>query len=70
MMEYCGQQIPPSLIADMKNLRTYLNEDHKSLEVLISTEEIKALTTRLDRIIEDPIMPILDPNVSIPWPLV
>ena len=70
MMEYCGQQIPPTLIADMKNLRTYLNEDDKSLGSLISTEEITALTTRLDRIIENPIMPILDPNVSIPWPLV
>jgi hypothetical protein len=70
MMEYCGQEIPPTLIADMKNLKTHLNEDYKSLELLISAEEIKALATRLDRIIENPIMPILDPNVTIPWPLV
>jgi len=47
-----------------------LNEDDKSLGLLISTEEITALITRLDQIIENPIMPILDPNVSIPWPLV
>ena len=70
MMEYCGQEIPPTLIADMKNLKAYLNEDYKSLGLLISVEEIKALARRLDRIIENPIMPILDPNVNIPWPLV
>ena len=54
----------------MKNLSNTFTQKSEILETLINPEEIQALRYRLAEIIETPIMPILDPNVNIPWPLV
>jgi len=70
MLEYCGREIPEYLVNDMKNLSNTFTEKSEILETLINPEEIQALQYRLAEIIETPIMPILDPNVNIPWPLV
>lgn len=70
MLEYCGQEIPEHLVTDMKNLLNTFTEKSKVFETLIQPEEIRALQYRLVEIIETPVMPTLDPNVNIPWPLV
>lgn len=70
MLEYCGQEIPKSLISDIRNLANCLYKKGEFLKTLISSEEMEALEIRLAKIIETPVMPILDPNVNIPWPLV
>ena len=70
MLEYCGREIPEDLVNDMKNLSNTFTQKSEILETLINPEEIQALRYRLAEIIETPIMPILDPNVNIPWPLV
>ena len=70
MLEYCGREIPEHLVTDMKNLSNSFTQKSKTLETLINPEEIEALQNRLAQIVETPIMPILDPNVNIPWPLV
>ena len=70
MLEYCGREIPEDLVNDMKNLSNTFTQKSEILEPLINPEEIQALQYRLAEIIETPIMPILDPNVNIPWPLV
>lgn len=70
MLEYCGKEIPKVFIQDLKTLADTLNEKNELLSSYLNNEEIKALALRLDQIITDPIMPILDPNVNIPWPLI
>ena len=70
MLEYCGREIPEHLVTDMKNLSNSFTQKSKTLETLINPEEMEALQNRLSQIVETPIMPILDPNVNIPWPLV
>ncbi|HCE77167.1 MAG TPA: hypothetical protein DEP04_11120 [Dehalococcoidia bacterium] len=70
MLEYCGREIPKQLVTDMKNLSDSFTQKSQILETLINQEEIQALQNRLAQIIETPMMPILDPNVNIPWPLV
>tara|TARA_Y100000758_G_scaffold158589_1_gene112571 strand:+ start:15290 stop:16075 length:786 start_codon:yes stop_codon:yes gene_type:complete len=73
MLEYCGKRISESLIDDLKLLagRMESSSEIKSrLETQTSAEEIESLKTRLDVMITDPVIPILDPYRDVPWPFV
>ena len=73
MLEYCGKRISESLIDDLKLLADRMessSEIKSRLETQTSAKEIESLKTRLDVMITDPVIPILDPYRDVPWPFV
>ena len=73
MLEYCGKGISESLIDDLKLLADRMessSEIKSRLETQTSAKEIESLKTRLDVMITDPVIPILDPYRDVPWPFV
>lgn len=73
MWEFCGERIREPLVDDMRRIRTELSPLASlgcRLNELLVEGELAALQERLDRILSDPVFPILDPNYNVPWPLV
>ena len=69
MFEFCGKTIPDKFIADISDALPELKKN-KEIQKLISSKEFDSLISRIEEVINDPIMPILNPNRDIPWPLV
>ncbi len=73
MLEFWGTEVPAHLVDDMKNLLDGLDapsEFSTGLTELLSQSEIDALRERLERLIAEPLIPVLDPRFNVPWPLV
>ena len=73
MLEYCGKGISSSLISDLKVLADRMessSEIRSDLESQTSIKEIDSLKTRLDIMISDPVIPMLDPYRDVPWPFI
>lgn len=73
MLEFCGKPIPAALLSDLKSLLARLlgnSPIRQRLSELISDKEILALTYRVQYMLKNPTLPVLDPNHNIPWPLV
>ena len=73
MLEYCGKRISSSLISDLKVLADRMessSEIRSDLESQTSIQEIESLKTRLDVMISDPVIPMLDPYRDVPWPFI
>jgi len=73
MMEFWGAQVPQQLVNDLNALRPSLLQSaplHKELSELLAPREIELLCTRLDALVQDGTIPVLDPSRNIPWPLV
>jgi hypothetical protein len=73
MWEFCGERIADRLIEDMRRVASELDARARlgcRLEELLAEGERQALCERLDRIIAEPVFPVLDPNYNVPWPLV
>ena len=73
MLEYCGTTIPQRLISDLKSLANRLESVgniRSSLQDQTSEKEMQALIQRLERMIKDPILPMLDAYRNVPWPFV
>ena len=71
MLEYCNVVINKELLKDLMQLRHKLTSRRVNnlLSPLISKEEITSLGYRLDHMLNDPKLPILDPYQNVPWPL-
>jgi len=71
MLEYCGDVIEDDLLCDLRNLKRKLKSKRviKTFSPFISGKEIAALISRLDCMINDPKLPMLDPYKNVPWPL-
>ena len=69
MFEFCGKKIPDKFIADISDALPKLKKS-KEMKKLLSSEEFESLVIRMEDAIVNPIMPILNPNRDIPWPLV
>jgi hypothetical protein len=69
MFEYCGNKIPDTLLAEL-NDNNLISPIYDQLSELVSQTEIQSLEKRISAIINNPEMPILDPNFDIPWPIV
>ena len=71
MLEYCDNIIEDDLVYDLRNLRQKLESKRviRLLTPLISGEEIGSLKTRLNYIINNPKLPMLNPYKNVPWPL-
>jgi uncharacterized repeat protein (TIGR03843 family) len=73
MWEFCGEEISPALIEDLKSFRTLIEPGRSmamALGELIDDEEIEYLGIRIDNVIENPVFPVLDPDLNVPWPMV
>ena len=74
MLEYWGKPIPDPLIEDLKRLMQRLRSSSDSLTVqlstLIYTTEIQAMMQRVDALIKEPTLPVMDPYQDVPWPWV
>jgi len=70
--EFAGQPIPPSILKDLEVFRGRLNDGSalvKTLERLLTDEEIEALRARVDELLAQRIFPHPDPHRRhIPWP--
>ncbi|MEE8362676.1 MAG: hypothetical protein V3S18_01250 [Dehalococcoidia bacterium] len=72
MFEFCGQPLGPALVGDLRALGPKLRDGeplHKELSSLLSRSEVDALRDRLERIVEEPVFPVLDEYRNVPWPL-
>ncbi len=74
MLEYWGKPIPEPLVDDLKRLMQKLRSSSDSLTIqlstLIDTTEIQALMQRVDALIKEPTLPVMDPYQDVPWPWV
>ncbi len=73
MLEFWGAEVPADLVEDMKSLLDGLKAPSgfaTSLAELLSQSEIDALTERLEGLIAEPVIPVLDSRWNVPWPLV
>jgi len=73
MWEFCGEEFSPALIEDLKSFRTLIQPGRSmaaALGELIDDEEIEHLAIRIDKAIENPVFPVLDPDLNVPWPMV
>lgn len=70
--EFAGQPIPPSILADLELLRQRLGNGRplvRTLQRLLSDEEIEALRQRVEGLLEQKTFPQPDPHRRhIPWP--
>jgi uncharacterized repeat protein (TIGR03843 family) len=72
MLEFWGEPIPSDIVADLKSFADRLNTDEglvRSLTDQLTRDEVDRLVQRLDTILEDPTVPVLDPRRNVPWPL-
>ena len=69
MFEFCGKKIPNQFIHDISRALTELKENQE-INKLLSPEEFTSLISRMEQVIANPMIPILNPNTDIPWPLV
>ena len=69
MFEFCGKKIPSQFIHDISQALIELKENQE-IKKLLSSEEFASLISRMEQIITNPMIPILNPNTDIPWPLV
>ena len=73
MMEFWGKPIPDGLVADLDTLHRKLDTespDTAELRQQLRNPEIKALLQRLRFLMQQPVIPNLDPSYSMPWPFV
>lgn len=73
MWEFCGARITERLTDDLRRIRPELSPRADlgcRLEELLMEGELEATRERLERILADPVFPVLDPNFNVPWPLV
>ena len=72
--DFAGQEIPPSLLADISRLRQSLAEKTKiyvDLHKHLKDSEIRAIRRRIDALLDHPVFPQPDPERRpYPWPLV
>jgi hypothetical protein len=73
MWEFCGEPIAQRLVDDIRRITPELSPRARlgcRLEELLVEGELEALGERLERVLADPVFPVLDPNYNVPWPLI
>jgi len=71
MHEFCGRTYSARIVASLKALRPRLGpaqELSNTLEALLGPGETDALRARLANLLEEPVFPLLDPQLNVPWP--
>jgi len=70
--DFAGEQIPPGLVADMKQLGARLKSDgllRQGLSQLLTPQEVVALNRRVRSLVRQPCFPMPGPGQSVPWPM-
>jgi hypothetical protein len=70
LWDFSGQTVPKKLLADVKVLRQKLKQGKQlseSLHRLLEAAEVKALKSRLNKIIEKPVFTYPESRRSVPW---
>ena len=73
MLEFWGTEIDTNFIPKLKSLSQELSTDSDlryNLNSLISEDEIVSMLSRINGLISEGIIPILNPHHNIPWPLI
>jgi len=73
MLEFWGVPIPQRLLDDMKSLVARIESKSGStaaLSEMVAEREMDALLSRVEIMLQDPVIPKLDPRFNVPWPLV
>ena len=74
MVEFWGKPIPEGLTGDLEDLLAALQSPTENLPYilgeLIDTREMHALMQRLEIILKQGNLPVLDPYRNVPWPWV
>ena len=73
MLEFWGTEIDTSFIPKLKNLAHELSADSDlryNLNNLISEDEIVSMLSRINDLVSEGIIPVLNPYHNIPWPLI
>ena len=71
MLDFWGSAISDSILVDLETLRSSLGISSPlltALENVLDHNELEALGSRLGFLLEQPVIPELDPNRHIPWP--
>ena len=72
--EFAGEPLPNGLLADLRKFQSWLKSgngnEHSELENLLSKQEIDALRSRLDLLIELAKLPHPSSGRHYPWPLI
>lgn len=72
MLEFWGEPVPPLLQDDMSRIAKdlkYMSGVTSKLMTMLSDYEIYSLHRRIDRMLSEPVLPLLDPHRNVPWPL-
>lgn len=74
MVEFWGKPIPDALVGDLQDLLAALESPSHNLRHmladLIAPQELDALTRRLEIVLQQRRLPMLDPYRNVPWPWV
>lgn len=73
MLEFWGKPVARPLVEDLEGLKAQLDSGDGctgSLRELLEEREILALRKRVGAIVEEPVLPHLDPYRNVPWPWV
>ncbi|MCY3543812.1 MAG: hypothetical protein OXH22_07210, partial [Chloroflexi bacterium] len=74
MVEFWGKPVPDNLADDLQELHATLQSPTENLPYilgdLIDTGEMRALIKRLEIVLEQGALPMLDPYRNVPWPWV
>lgn len=69
--DFTGDPIPADLVEHLRQLRADASRVaamRQELSSLLSEQELEALFTRWDRLLQNPCYPQLDPYRNVPWP--
>jgi uncharacterized repeat protein (TIGR03843 family) len=71
LWDYAGQPLQPDTLAALRDLREHLQSNDavaEMLDTLLTSEELRALRRRLDRLINSGKHPDPGPGRNMPWP--
>ena len=71
MWEFCGEPVSDVLLDDLKEMGPALDDGEAlgtRLRELLADEEVDQLQERVERVLADPVFPLLDPKKNVPWP--
>ena len=71
MHEFCGRPYSIGIVASLQSLQQKLDPSEplaRALDALLEPGETHALRIRLAGMLKEPVFPLLDPQMNVPWP--
>jgi hypothetical protein len=67
LWQFVGRRVSPALISDLARLRAQADDLRAELSPLLARDELDALVARVDRFLERPVYPDLNPRRNVPY---